>query len=92
MMKNPILINSFLSGAIVIAAWAIALFFLRFKKTTNDRLFGFFAAAFFLIGLERIVLELNSSELPAQVYLIRLTAFLLILIGILDKNRKEKKP
>jgi hypothetical protein len=32
-----------------------------------------------------------SDTLQSYVYLIRLSAFLLILFAILDKNRKEKK-
>jgi zinc transporter ZupT len=91
-MKDAATINSFLSGAITVAAWVIAFFFLRFQKNTRDRLFGFFAAAFFLLGVERVVVELSATETPVHVYLIRLVAFLLILAGILDKNRKDKKP
>jgi len=86
------MLNPFLDGAIVMAAWAIALFFFRFRKATGDRLFGFFAAAFVLLGVERIANEFMAGTFQAGVYLIRLAAFLLILLGILDKNRKEKKP
>lgn len=86
------MIKSFLSGAIVLAAWAISLFFFRFQRVTGDRLFGFFAAAFVLFGLERIGIEFMSGRFESHVYLIRLLAFLLLLFGILDKNRKEKKP
>jgi len=86
------MLNSFLSGAIVLAAWIIALFFFRFKKTTGDRLFGFFAAAFVLFGLERISIEFMPGTLQPYIYLIRLGAFVLILFAIWDKNRKGNKP
>lgn len=82
---------SFLSGAILLASWAIALFFFRFQRTTGSRLFGFFAAAFILLGLERVCTEFMSSTFQSYVYLIRLCAFLLILFSILDKNRKNAK-
>ena len=83
------MINTFLSGAIVMAAWVIALYFARFLKATGDRLFGFFAAAFVLLGVERIATEFMPGRLEANVYLVRLCAFLLILLGIWDKNRKK---
>lgn len=82
------MLKPFLEGAETLAAWAIALFFVRFRKATRDRLFAFFAAAFFLLGFERIALVFLSSELKEHVYLIRLVAFFLILIGILNKNRE----
>jgi hypothetical protein len=84
------MLKSFLSGAIVLASWAISMFFLRFQKTAKDRLFGFFAAAFILLGLERVSVEFVPNEVRSYVYLIRLFAFLLILFAIWDKNRKEK--
>lgn len=85
------MLNSFLSGSIVLAAWTIALFFFRFQKSTGDRLFGFFAVAFGLLGLERMSIEFMPGAFRSWVYLIRLLAFLLILFAIFDKNRKEKK-
>ena len=85
------MIKSFLAGAIVVAAVAIALFFVQFRKVTRDRLFGFFAAAFFLMGIERVLLEFMPGEHRPTTYLIRLAAFLLILFAIWDKNRKESR-
>jgi hypothetical protein len=85
------MLNTFLGGAIVLGSWAIALFFFRFQKATRDRLFGFFAAAFLLLGLERVGLEFMSGEPQSLLYLIRLLAFLLILLAIWDKNRTESK-
>ncbi|HYG34460.1 MAG TPA: DUF5985 family protein, partial [Clostridia bacterium] len=46
--------RAFLSGAIMLNAWAISLFFLRFWRNTGDRLFAFFASAFVLLGVERV--------------------------------------
>ena len=85
------MIKPFLNGAIVMAAWVIGVLFIRFQRTTGDRLFGYFAAAFLLLGLERISLEFLAGETQPYVYLIRLVAFLLIVVGILDKNRKSKR-
>lgn len=79
--------NSMLTGAIVFAAWLIALCFWRYWRKNHDRLFAFFAAAFLLIGIERLSLELWSGHDESNFYLIRLCAFLLIIYGIIDKNR-----
>lgn len=81
----------FLGGAILMASWAVAVFFYRFARTTGDRLFHFFAAAFFLLGFERVCRGFLPSLVQPYVYLIRLLAFLLILFAIWDKNRAERK-
>jgi hypothetical protein len=86
------MINSIIAGAIILGSWAVALFFLRFWKKTGDRLFGCFALAFFLFGFERVVMASLriESEFRGYVYVIRLIAFLVIIAGILDKNRNGK--
>lgn len=83
-------VDDFLSGLIVALALVAALVFLRFWRQSRDRLFGFFAGAFVLYGLNHLVLTFNprDSEIRPYLYLIRLAAFLLIIVGILDKNRK----
>jgi hypothetical protein len=83
--------KAMMAGAIMVAAWAILVFFLRFWRKTGDRLFLFFAAAFLLLGIERIIILVLASDHQAFGYLIRLFAFLLILFAILDKNRKGGK-
>jgi len=66
----------------------IALFFLRFWRTTRDRLFLFFAAAFLVLMSERLIRELLEirTEWAPLVYSLRLVAFALILIAVADKN------
>jgi ABC-type transport system involved in cytochrome c biogenesis ATPase subunit len=76
-----------LAGAIMLNAWAIALFFLRFWKKTRDPLFGWFALAFLLLGFERVTMATLSAGAHSLVYLTRLCAFLLIFWAICDKNR-----
>jgi hypothetical protein len=67
-----------------------ALFFLRFWRETGDRLFTGFAAAFFLLGLTRLGLALSNDQIEGQTqwYWLRFAAFLLILVAIIDKNRR----
>lgn len=81
--------NQLLLGAIAMASLTIGLFFLRFWKKTRDRFFLFFAVAFSLEGLNRVLLALyqNSTENEPIFYLVRLLSFILILIAIIDKNR-----
>jgi hypothetical protein len=80
------------TGALVMGYVVIGLFFLRFWKQSHDRLFGFFAAAFFVLAGQRLALAFTTetNENTIYLYLIRLLAFSLILFGILDKNRAVK--
>jgi hypothetical protein len=81
-----------LAGAIMTGSWAIALFFLRFWRRTQDQLFAYFALAFFLFGIERLVIVWSAgTESHAYIYLIRLVAFILIVVGIVSKNRASKR-
>lgn len=82
------MLKAMLAGAIMVSAGAIAVFFLRYWRKTHDRLFGFFALSFLLLGIERVSMVMVSGEGHTLVYLIRLAAFLLIIFAIVDKNRR----
>ena len=92
--------NQLLLGAIAMGSLTIGLFFLRFWKKTRDRFFLFFAVAFILEGINRVLLGLSqgSNELEMLkgelnepiLYLVRLLSYVLILIAIVDKNRINK--
>ena len=89
------MINAMLGGAMIMASLTIALFFLRFWKNTRDRFFLYFALSFALEAVNRILLFLVSSlhtENTPLFYLIRLTAYTLILVAILEKNRRPTIP
>ena len=81
--------NSVILGAIAMASMVAALFFLRFWRDTQDRFFLLFAIAFVIEGLNRALLGLTvvSQEHEPFFYLVRLFAFGLILVAIVDKNR-----
>ena len=85
-------LEKFLMGAIAMGSWVAALFFLRFWRDTRDRLFAIFSAAFLLLGTTRIGLALTNSgsEPHTSWYWVRLVAFALILVAIIDKNRPAK--
>jgi hypothetical protein len=79
-----------LLGATSMASLTISLFFLRFWNRTGDRFFLFFSLSFLLEGLNRTLMGSVTawSEVEPVVYLVRLLSFLLILVAIIDKNRK----
>lgn len=82
-----------ISGALVAGYAIAALFFLRFWRETHDRLFALFAAAFGLLSLQRIALSWAAvAERDTMIYyVLRLAAFVLILIAIINKNRESKR-
>lgn len=84
-------IATFMQGAIMICAFMAALFFLRFWKVSKDRLFGWFAASFLLLGIVRIFLTFMAEEQKTGLYWLRFLAFVIILIAIADKNRPQKE-
>jgi hypothetical protein len=81
----------FLSGAIMMAFVVSAVFFYKFWKRSGERLFGMFATSFLILAIERFVLaSIGSTNEPKPIiYLLRLCAFILILLAIVDKNRKS---
>lgn len=74
------------------AGLAVAgLFFLRFWRDTADRLFALLAAAFWALAANSVVLGVvqPGDETRHYAYVLRLLAFLLIIWGVVDKNRAE---
>lgn len=82
-----------LAGALAMGFGVAGLFFLRFWRKTRDRLFAFFALALFMMAANRV--QLAQSTLQGvrreHLYWLRLVAFTLILVAILDKNRSRKR-
>jgi hypothetical protein len=79
-----------LNGALAMACWVAGLFFMKFWRTSRDRLFVFFAYAFWALALHWAAL--GAFEIPTErrhfIYVARLAAFLLIIVGVVDKNRR----
>lgn len=86
--------NLFLLGAVATASLAAGLFFLRFWRETKDRLFMAFSISFFMEGINRTALALSRSpqEGAPFFYVVRLLAYLLILLAVADKNRAARTP
>ena len=83
-------LQAFLLGVIATASLTAAVFFWKFWRQTRDVLFLAFSAAFLVEGLNRVsvlFLERPDEGSPA-IYIVRCLAFLLILLAIVNKNRR----
>ena len=78
-----------LSGGLGMLYAVIGLFFLKFRSRTGDRLFTLFATAFLLLAAQRFALTIAREWAESLVWLygLRLLAFVMIIVAIVDKNR-----
>jgi peptidoglycan/LPS O-acetylase OafA/YrhL len=83
-------LGMFMNGGITIGCVFATAFFLRFWRDTRDRFFLFFSAAFALMAINWIALATiaPAAQVRHYFYMIRLVAFVLILVAIVDKNRR----
>lgn len=83
----------FLNGALSAASILAGLFFLRYWKLSRERLFAFLWLAFWLMALNWIALAVIDwgPETRHRAYILRLLAFCLIIIGVIEKNRRERR-
>lgn len=81
---------SVLMGGVAMASFTAMLFFLRYWRQTQDRFFLYFAAAFGLDALTRMALGLTHApnESEPLYYFSRLVTFGLIILAIVQKNRR----
>jgi hypothetical protein len=81
--------EGFLVGVIATASLASGVFFLRFWRDTHDKLFLAFALAFLIEGLNRATVLFidHPNEGTPRIYIVRCIAFLIIIAGIVNKNR-----
>ncbi len=84
--------RSFLWGALTVETAVTALFFLRYWRVSKDRFFGYFALAFAFMTLNWIAVSSIDPKLEGThyAYVLRLAAFVLIIVAILDKNRRNR--
>lgn len=75
------------------AALVAALFFLRYWRSTRERLFAFFALAFLGMSVNWTLLAIVNHPVDemrqAHAFVIRLVAFVILIVGIIDKNRRS---
>lgn len=84
---------TYLVGVLTTLCVVCGLFFLRYWRLSNDRFFAFFAVAFWALGANWALLVGRdpADEYTPYFYLLRLFAFLLILLAIVDKNRRTSR-
>jgi hypothetical protein len=78
------------TGAIIMGYAVAAVFFLKFWRRTGDFLFLAFAAAFTLMAMTPLLttwLDVPREE-QSPFYLLRLLAFLIIIVAIIRKSRR----
>ncbi|MGH9523173.1 MAG: DUF5985 family protein [Terriglobales bacterium] len=85
--------RQFLWGMLTMATLIAGLFFLRYWKLTGERLFAFFSLAFAVMAVSWIGLAAvdPALKLGQYMYLIRLLAYIILIIGIIDKNSRERR-
>ena len=81
----------FLSGMTTMGFIVASLFFFRFWRRTGDEIFVYFGASFCMLAVSQAIGSL--VEIPgddrAWIYLLRLAAFALLIVGIVVKNVKD---
>lgn len=84
---------AFLSGAVTMGFLVASMFFLRFWRKTSDRFFLAFAVAFFLLALNQASAHWlgAADERVGYTYILRVLAFVLILLAIVDKNLSSRR-
>ena len=78
-----------LYGALVALGLVAGLFFLRYWRLTRDGFFLWFAGAFIAFAVNWVLLayDRTSTEHTPYIYAVRLAGFLLMIAGIVLKNR-----
>jgi hypothetical protein len=91
-MPDPVMV-AFTDGAAGVECLVAGLFFLRFWRRTGERLFIAFALAFWLLGANAVlpVLLGRPAQMHGEVYLLRLAAFLVIILAIAAQNFRRGK-
>jgi len=83
--------NGILMGATASLSLVIGLFFLHFWRKTHDRFFLFLSISFVLQAVDRLLQgnDWMPDELSMQ-YAVRLAAYMLIIVAVLDKNKLHR--
>ncbi len=86
--------NHLIMGAVAMGALTIGVIFLRLWRQTRDLFFLWFALSFMVQAVNRLALSLEPSPNEASPwhYGVRFAAYLLILVAILGKTRRTRRP
>lgn len=87
----------FISGLLVMGYAVAGSFFIKYWSTTRDRLFAWFATAFWVLAAQRFAIiwvnphwVIGQEEKHPGFYIVRLFAFLIIIVAIVDKNYSHR--
>ena len=88
------MLREFLWGALTMGCLTASAIFLKSWRGSRDRFFLLFAVAFLCMALNWTALAVIKPprESMHYVYLLRLVAYVLILVAIVDKNRNPARP
>jgi hypothetical protein len=80
---------AFLNGVSACGSLVAGVIFLRFWRQSADRLFLWFAFAFWVLALHwtAVAMVQPADEARHWFYVLRLLGFVLILVGVIEKNR-----
>lgn len=83
--------SDFFAGMITMGFFVASAFFFRFWVRTSEKLFIAFSVAFLLLAISAALASLLSLpyEERSWLYLIRLAAFVLLIVAILGKNFRK---
>ena len=78
----------FVFGMVTMGNIVAGLFFAKFWRRSGDPLFAIFAVAFWLLALNQAIVAIVEvpREEQSWTYLLRLGAFILIIVAIIHKN------
>jgi hypothetical protein len=91
-MTEPASVALFIAGGLCFGFAVASLFFLRFWMRTRDPLFAAFTVAFLLMAANQAVAgfaDTARGEDP-RAYLLRLAAFVVIILAVLAKNFADR--
>jgi hypothetical protein len=85
--------SGFLSGMITMGYLVAGSFFFRFWWRTKDMLFTYFGVSFFILAFSQALSALAGipREDQSWIYLLRLAAFTLLIVGIIGKNTEKSR-
>jgi uncharacterized membrane protein HdeD (DUF308 family) len=83
-------------GIIVAEEILLTFCFFRFWRASKQTIFAFFAAAFVVMGVHRVLLALSTAQgvqlgQQTAVFLWRLASYLLILAGVIVNNAQRRR-
>jgi hypothetical protein len=85
--------HPFLHGISACASFLAGVLFFRFWRDSSDRLFFWFGLAFWMFALNwsSIAYSQPTDEARYLYFVPRLLGFVLILVGVIEKNRRHAR-